>query len=414
MENFTVFIRESHRILRCISCNINEIPSAYTTSSDRLETIDFSNSHMKNLEINRLMLNPDALIAFNVSWNLISRLNDTSLFERADQLLTIDLSHNQIRSISKNAFNRFGKLQNLNLSFNHIENLDESTFLHLQDLKVLKLNHNNLRFLRNVLNKTTSLTHLDLSRSNIISIARAIFNQTHKLQSLYLNHNQMGTIPDLQHVTELEILDLSSNQITRLFGTTFIRLKKLQILNLHDCNLAHMDAKTFSRLSSLHTLNVSHNLYGRPKDGIITEWFMVKNGFTLSFTSLEQMNRSTENLRKHLRIDMSKNGWSCEDMPEAMREVNCKGSTVSYIGCIADEYMSTSDWGLDCMSPSVAQLAEAATCATIQADNMYVFAVAIGLLCILIVLLLIGIVILLKRNRALIDHTSNSKMYFFK
>lgn len=228
-----------------------------------LHTIDYSNSHIKivNLQLQiGEMFNPDALILFNVSHNEISHLNATSLFVKADDLLTIDLSYNRIDSLSRMVFNRFGKLQVLNLSFNDIEQLHENIFSDLHDLKILKINNNNLTTLRNLFEKTHSLQHLDLSFNNIESTETTTFYQTKKLQSLKLNNNKISVVPDLQHLAVLTILDLSNNAITSLDSSIFSKIPLLQELRLTNNKLREFNTLQFlEHIPNLSDLYVNQN-----------------------------------------------------------------------------------------------------------------------------------------------------------
>lgn len=63
------------------------------------------------------------------------------------QLLHLDLSHNQIIEIKRDAFSTHSKLLSLRLDRNNIIEVTDLTFLGLPKLEILRLENNNLKFL---------------------------------------------------------------------------------------------------------------------------------------------------------------------------------------------------------------------------------------------------------------------------
>lgn len=87
-----------------------------------------------------------SLITLDVSCNRLGQLPVASLFAQPQpQLRHLNLAHNQLGNISRQAFYNLIGLQTLLLSNNRIEDIDYETFLALPNLQHLDLSQNRLR-----------------------------------------------------------------------------------------------------------------------------------------------------------------------------------------------------------------------------------------------------------------------------
>lgn len=154
------------------------------------------------------------ILTVNYGFNHIRSLPPYIFFTRGYRhLYKIELYHNQITNISKNAFKDLNSLQVLDLSENNITSLDTNTF---------KTN--------------TMLEKLDLT-SNRIS-----FNP----------------LKPFLHCKSLETLVLTDNRIGQIYEITFYKLPKLRNLIL-DKNLVFIiEIESFSPIRHLHFLSLAH------------------------------------------------------------------------------------------------------------------------------------------------------------
>lgn len=142
----------------------------------------------------------------------------TALPDDLDSALqALDLSHNNLTSLNRDAFTNIGlvNLQRLNLSACHLSDIHERAFHSLELLHTLDLSHNSL----------TTLTP-------------RWFHET----------------PRLRHLL------FGGNRITRLADDTFSTLTRLQLLELNDCELVEVAPRAFAGLeTSLRRLDLGGN-----------------------------------------------------------------------------------------------------------------------------------------------------------
>jgi internalin A len=112
------------------------------------------------------------------------------------------------------------------------------------------------------INKLSNLTELDLSSNQITTIPENIFNKLTKLTDLDLSENQLSTegIPEniFDKLTNLTELSLSNNQISTkdLPENIFNKLTNLEFLYLYGNEISKKDLpiKIFKRLAKLQCL----------------------------------------------------------------------------------------------------------------------------------------------------------------
>ena len=188
----------------------------------------------------------------------------------------LDLSFNQINSLMNFTFSQLNQLRSLNLSFNRISFIDSCALDGLAMLQVLNLTVNKLDHLNN-----------------------GIFYHTPRLEHLYLKNNSLSEIPALSNLTELRILDLSSNfLIQAYFPPSFQFLTSLVTVRLSENNLGQLSANdfkylpaeqihtfdcracnltqlkgadTFSRFKSLYMSDFGKNLFNREQLSVLIE-----------------------------------------------------------------------------------------------------------------------------------------------
>ncbi|XP_066271574.1 leucine-rich repeat transmembrane neuronal protein 3-like [Branchiostoma lanceolatum] len=194
----------------------------------------------------------------------------------------LDLSDNQITSISLSGLTRYRNLRQLYLPRNRIANIRSGAFSNLPKLTTLSLNNNRITNLQP--DVYSNLTKLYLDSNQIADIHPGAFSNPSKLKRLYLRYNQItdigkfsnltqlrflhldeNNITDLQpaaflNLTRLIVLTLKSNQITKIHPNTFANLSLLKYLYLDSNKIAEIQPKTFSNLPQLERLRLQSNL----------------------------------------------------------------------------------------------------------------------------------------------------------
>ncbi|KAM4025240.1 serine/threonine-protein kinase 11-interacting protein isoform 2-T2 [Anomaloglossus baeobatrachus] len=106
------------------------------------------------------------------------------------------------------------ELHTLDFSHNKIHNLDQSLEL-LNSLRVLDLSHNYLKDCGSYLKVLSELQILNLSYNRLPSIPELSFSSSAQLHTLILAHNMLSSTSGLEHLRNLQHLDLSYNLLVK-------------------------------------------------------------------------------------------------------------------------------------------------------------------------------------------------------
>ncbi|XP_041975341.1 toll-like receptor Tollo [Aricia agestis] len=181
-------------------------------------------------------------------------------------LSQINLSKNNIKSISSKVFSRCSKLVDINLSYNSLTTLDGKVFEKNKDLQKLNLQGNPLKLLSaEIFISTPVLNWLDISHGELTAMWTMEKNTpTTVLSALsYLNvsHNRITEIKktELEGLTKLRTLDISHNMLacSREFENIMSLLNDRKVSpNANALSIANMgkDAKDESENYSWESL----------------------------------------------------------------------------------------------------------------------------------------------------------------
>ncbi|KAK8736700.1 hypothetical protein OTU49_004602 [Cherax quadricarinatus] len=167
----------------------------------------------------------------------ISIVEESSLRTLAQTLETLDLSYNNLHTVPTAALEHLQNLSFLNLNYNMIKVLGQAAFSGLRALERVSLYDNQMQHIE------------DTSFSGTGD----------KLFRLNLGKNHLETVPNLQALTNLQVLTLSDNHISSLKVGSFKGLKMLDMLMLENNKIQTLEANVFSELSNLNSLNIKHN-----------------------------------------------------------------------------------------------------------------------------------------------------------
>jgi hypothetical protein len=133
-------------------------------------------------------------------------------------LITLDLSDNNITTIENDDFGTLKQVKTINLSYNQIQTLHGRSFENLPYLEVL-----------------------DISFNNIVHLPHLIFIKNHNLKDLYLKKNKLNITGNLSKAEH--ILDSQS----------------LVHLDISFCNITFISCEALKGLPNLMTLNTDGN-----------------------------------------------------------------------------------------------------------------------------------------------------------
>lgn len=181
------------------------------------------------------------------------------------QVEVLDLSQTTLKSVPE-ALITYVDIVSLNLSFNEITSVTRYAFARMWKLRTLDLSGNKIRSVSDmdagaVFLSNARLQFLNLSRNPIIDLGdeygRILYSES--LQTLDLSHCSISHVQGplvLQGLPKLSKLNLSSNPLTRLDG---LSSDSLMLLDLSHCNIQFLRSDSFSGLSKLKELRCSSN-----------------------------------------------------------------------------------------------------------------------------------------------------------
>uniref|UniRef100_A0A2C9JD97 Ig-like domain-containing protein n=1 Tax=Biomphalaria glabrata TaxID=6526 RepID=A0A2C9JD97_BIOGL len=242
-------------------------------------------------------------------------------------LHTLDLSRNNILSVSNGSFPAKCQLVHLNLNNNHISALEKGSMSNLTSLETLKMNKNKLveimtsafhdmhklkvlELMRNKLQVIKGLTFqgakkleiLRLKKNNISQLKDGAFYDLHNLRELHLDNNSLVNVTKawLFGLKKLETLSLPHNKISHIDSDAWEQCKNLVKLSMMDNRLTAITESTFAQLASLQLLQLDQNQISRIDDGAFKH--------LTSLTTLE--------------LNSNEISWSMEDVSGLFRGLN--------------------------------------------------------------------------------------------
>ncbi|NXG66742.1 CD180 protein, partial [Hemiprocne comata] len=176
--------------------------------------------------------------------------------------------NSQVLQMGSGCLEKLAKLQHLDLSKSHVESFDccEEALSGLGSLRYLNLSHNLKLHLQDVLIKDgANLELLDLAFTSLhVDTSHGPFRNLHLLQVLNLSSSHINT--SIQHLFQglenLMLLDLSQNNFESGImpeDKLFQQLSNLEVLILSSCELTAVGGQAFHSLKKLRHVDLSHN-----------------------------------------------------------------------------------------------------------------------------------------------------------
>ncbi|NWI68491.1 CD180 protein, partial [Todus mexicanus] len=254
-----------------------------------VQKLDLTQTHINALPPGISVMS--SLVELVLNANFFEHLCDIN-FAAFPSLTHLHIKGNlQVLQLGSGCLEKLVKLQHLDLSKSHIESFDccNEALSGLSSLQYLNLSHNIKLHLQDVLIKNSAnLQLLDLAFTSLhVNTSQGPFQNLHLLQVLNLSSTHINTsmqylfqglenlvlldlsqnnfesgimVKDklLQHLSNLEVLILSSCELTAVGGQAFHGLKKLWHVDLSHNKLIAFSTDALSNLKSIY-LNFAHN-----------------------------------------------------------------------------------------------------------------------------------------------------------
>ncbi|XP_008191941.2 insulin-like growth factor-binding protein complex acid labile subunit [Tribolium castaneum] len=201
-----------------------------------LQELYLNNNRLKSINAQEFVRLPSLRI-LKIGNNLFETLSDNHLF---NQLEEFHGENNQIKALNGHILNKLENLKMVNLSNNALKNIEGDTFATSNRIKVV-----------------------DLSSNKLAKIDPRNFRNMNNVSFLNLYNNSLTqeviSCDNLQNLMQLNVLDLSYNEISEIYTCTFRKLEKLQKLSLLANHLKTIPPSAFQTLHNLQELNLAHN-----------------------------------------------------------------------------------------------------------------------------------------------------------
>uniref|UniRef100_A0A4W6FF05 TIR domain-containing protein n=1 Tax=Lates calcarifer TaxID=8187 RepID=A0A4W6FF05_LATCA len=217
------------------------------------------------------------IACLNLSGNGFSAALNGTEFSSLPNLTYLDLSFNKIDLAYDNAFIELQKLKVLDLSYNPVLNMSHNAIsilttkqMHSKSLSELQFTDNNLGTLwkerdgsyEMLFTNLTNLTILDISQNRITKIPDNVYERLpHNLTKLRISGNSLTDFKwnRLKCFHQLQILDLSFNSLSHVKGINSNITQSLTFLDLSHNHIFHLDDGFIKGPKSLTTLSLSNN-----------------------------------------------------------------------------------------------------------------------------------------------------------
>ncbi|CAB0044481.1 unnamed protein product [Trichogramma brassicae] len=153
----------------------------------------------------------------NVSHNQLADLQGYRRVDRkvANQLRTLDASHNRISGIGLIDFRHTAQLTWLSLASNRLDYLSPANFRPLQALEHLDLADNALHNLEGIFDSLAALLHLNVAGNKLEHVQASWFQNLSRLAELDISRNKLTFVPadTLQPLASLSVFKLAENPL---------------------------------------------------------------------------------------------------------------------------------------------------------------------------------------------------------
>lgn len=200
--NFDFFIKhfsnqiEKSRIMYFNSENITKQLSKYHFPN--LIRLEITSCDITRIE-KKLFDGPQSMIQLlDINSNSDLEIIDHDAFSNMKQLVSLDLSFNNIESLDRRLFSGLINLESLKLNHNRLKSLDENIFSNLKNLKELCLRNNQLEILdAKLFVGLKNLNELNLYNNEISNFDVRILDNLPLIKRIHLSENKINNKEDI-------------------------------------------------------------------------------------------------------------------------------------------------------------------------------------------------------------------------
>lgn len=235
---------------------LEEIAPKAFKNLKKLTKLDLSGNRLvtRNLD-SKLFSSQSKLYCLDLSRNYITFAPLGSFWPSS--LVNLNLSSNQISTITKNHFKNLENLASLDLGYNRINVLSRDAFAETTELVFASIRSNKVKKAPEILfPHQNKLVHFDVSANQLQDLSK--FVGTPGIQYLNASHNQLDTLNEYSYNSKLVILDFSFNQIKSIEFPTGDSLK-IVYLNSNNIPSNEITRQKFAGVKNLEELYLKHN-----------------------------------------------------------------------------------------------------------------------------------------------------------
>ncbi|XP_052761742.1 polycystin-1-like isoform X2 [Mya arenaria] len=306
----------------CAGADLTEVPIDGKEGADVFK-LDISNNNITSISVSDFQFFYN-LVELDLSFNSFTTI-PTDTFNNLTALRTLNLAGNtQYASNFDQDILKDTYVDSLNFSYVGLDSISRNMFRELQELKLLDLSHNNIDSLDADLFKNLNLEVIILSGNNLQGfwndyIDKKAFNDLDKLDTLILSDNRITDLPKdlLKEIDEsIKTLDLSDNPITSVsndFLDDADQLTNLSVvsLDLSNCGISSLDRSVFRDVTSLTTLNLANNDLDN-LHGDIFDACRDLSSLDLSSNQLSTISTNLFDRQSSISVDFSNNPFTCD------------------------------------------------------------------------------------------------------
>ncbi|XP_053174874.1 leucine-rich repeat neuronal protein 3-like [Scomber japonicus] len=272
------------------------------------------------------------LLSLHMEENWIQELSDSCLASLPN-LQEFYINHNLIFSISPAAFQGLSRLLRLHLNSNRLTSVNSQWFQALPNLEILMLGENPILELSDMnFQPLINLRSLVLAKMNLTEIPDNALVGLENLESISFFDNMLNRVPRLAltRVHNLKFLDLNKNPIERIQRGDFMDMMHLKELGINSMpELVSVDSFALSNLPELTKIEATNN----PKLSYIHPRAFHKlprlETLMLNSNALSALHRSTVDSLPNLReVSLHSNPIRCDCV---IRWVNMNRTAVRFM-----------------------------------------------------------------------------------
>ncbi|XP_039989043.1 leucine-rich repeat neuronal protein 3-like [Xiphias gladius] len=202
------------------------------------------------------------LLSLHMEENWIQELSDSCLASLPN-LQELYINHNLIFSINPRAFQGLSRLLRLHLNSNRLTSVNSQWFQQLPNLEILMLGENPILELSDMNFKPlANLRSLVLARMNLTEIPDNTLVGLENLESISFFDNLLNRVPRaaLTRIQNLKFLDLNKNPIERIQRGDFMDMMHLKELGINSMpELISIDSFALNNLPELTKIEATNN-----------------------------------------------------------------------------------------------------------------------------------------------------------